>query len=99
MHRLHGRKVLLDDLVEWPASNVGITLDAADESDVRIRVHEHLHVTQLAHPGVDEEENPIDDNDVRWLYARMTDASKMRDEIVLRLFDRRSPAQRFEVRT
>jgi hypothetical protein len=45
MHRLNGREVLLDDLVEWPAANVGIALDAANEPDVRICVHEHLDVT------------------------------------------------------
>jgi len=44
MHRLNGREVLLDDLVEWPAANMGIPLDAADKPDVRIRVNEHLYV-------------------------------------------------------
>jgi len=98
VHRLNGREVLFDNLVERPAANPGVPLDATDEPDVRIRVHEHLNVTELTHSGVDEEENAVDDDYIRWFHPRAIGAAKMGDEIVLGLLDRLSFAQRFEVR-
>jgi len=45
VHRLNGGEVLLDDLIERPAADMGVALDAANEPDVGVRVDEHLHVT------------------------------------------------------
>jgi len=78
---------------------MGVPLDATYEPDVGVRVDEHLHVTQIAHSGVDEEENAIDDDDVCGFDVRVFGASKVRHEIVFRLFDCLAPAECLEVRT
>jgi hypothetical protein len=83
VHRLNCREVLFEDLVERPSAHVYIPLDAADEPDVRVRVDEDFHVTQIADPGVDEEENAVDDHDVRRLYVCALGATQVGDEIVL----------------
>jgi len=99
VHRLDGREILFDDLIERPAANVGVALDATDQPDVGIRIDEHLHVTQVAHPRVDEEQNTVDDDDISRIHPRVLGAAEMRDEIVLRFVDGHPPAERLKVRT
>jgi len=99
MHRLNGRQVLLDDLVEWTAPYVRVALDPANESDVCVRVDEHLHVTELADTVVDEEQDPVDDDHVCRLDPSCLVTPEMRDEVVLGFLDCLALAQRFEVRT
>ena len=72
---------------------MGIALDAADQSDVRVGIDEHLHVAQFAHPCVDEEQDPVDNDDVGGIHTRVFGAAEMRDEIVLGLIDRPATAE------
>jgi len=88
MHRLNRRKILLDDFIERSAAHVNVALDATDQPDVGIGVHEHLHVAQIADTLVDEEKNSVDDHHVSGLDSCGLGPSKVGDEIVLRLLDR-----------
>jgi len=97
MHRLDGGQILLDDLVERPAADVSVALDPANEPDVRVSVYEHLDVAKVAHAVVDEQQDPVDDDDVRRLYTYRLRASEMGDEIVLRLVDRLALAEGLEM--
>jgi len=76
---------------------VNVALDTTDQPDVGIGIHEHLHVTQISDPLVDEEKDPVDDNDVRRLDSCVLDPSQVGNEIVLRLLDRIPFAQRVEM--
>jgi len=55
MHRLNGRQVLLDDLIEWSAAIVGVALDSPYEPDVGVRIDEYLDVAKIPHSCVDEQ--------------------------------------------
>ena len=46
---------------------MGVALDSPDQPDIGVRIDENLDVAELAHPLVDEQQNAIDDDDVRWL--------------------------------
>jgi hypothetical protein len=97
MHRLHGREVLFDDFVERPPAQVGVSLDAPDEPDVRIRVDEDFHIAEVAHSLVDEKQNAVDDDHVGGLDACRLRPAEVRHEIVFGFVDRLAPAQRIKV--
>src|ERR1700674_319266 len=97
MHRLNSGQVLLDDFVERPPANVGVALDSSNEPDVRVRVDENLHVAELPHSFVDEQQDAIDDDYIRRLHARRLRPTQMSDEIVLRLVDWLALAEGFKV--
>lgn len=45
--RLHKLVVLFDDAADVPPALRDVPLQPPNEADVRVRVHEHLHVQQL----------------------------------------------------
>jgi len=98
VHRLHGRQILFDYLVQRTAAVVGVALDAANESNVGVGIDENLDVAQLANSLVDEEQNSIDYHHVGRLYSRRAWAPEVSHEIVSRLVDRFAFAQRFQMR-
>jgi len=98
MHRLHGGQVLLDDLIERSPAIVRVALDSPYEPDVCVRIDEYLDVAEIPHPGVDEQQNPVDDDHIRRLDVRRLGPAQMRDEIVLGLVDRLALAEGFEMK-
>src|SRR5688572_3716810 len=69
VHRLHGREVLLEDVLERAPPLHHVALDAANQPHVGVRVHEHLHVTERAHALVHEEQDAVHDDHVGRLHA------------------------------
>jgi hypothetical protein len=98
VHRLNGGQVLLDDFIQRPAAHVSVALDAADESNVRVGIDENLDVAEVANPFIDEQQNPVDDNDVGRLDTCCIRAPQVRHEIILRFRDGLPVAQRIQVR-
>jgi hypothetical protein len=97
VHRLYGREVLVNDLIERPAAIAGVTFDSPNQSDVRIGVHEYLDVAKIPHSRIDEQENSVDDDYIRGLDPSRSLPAQVSEEVVLRLVDRLTPAQSFEV--
>ena len=48
MHRLHRREILFEDFLERTPTLHEISTQPTNEADVRIRIHEHFDVTQIA---------------------------------------------------
>jgi hypothetical protein len=97
MHRLHGRQVLVDDLVERPSAITRIALQTPDQSNVRICVDEYFHVAKFADAIVDEEQDAVDDNHVSRLDADGLRLPQVSHEIVLRFIDCSPVAERLEM--
>jgi len=97
MHRLHGREILLDHVVERASAYMRVALDAPDEPHIGLGIDEHLHIAQLAQPLIDEQQNPVDDDDIGRLDARVLARPEVRDEIIFRLVDRVPRAKCFEM--
>lgn len=88
VHRLYGGQVLVEDLVQGAAPLGGVSPNAPDEADVGIGIDEHLHVTELAHTRVPEQQDAIHDYDVRRRDDDLLIAARVVDEIVDWFFDR-----------
>src|SRR5690242_14319588 len=85
MHRLHGREVLVDDLVERPAAIARVTLQTANQANVRICVDEYFDIAKLPYAIVDEKQDSIDDNHIRGLDADRLRPTKMAHEVIFRV--------------
>src|SRR6185503_15916847 len=72
--------------------------NAPDESNVGVGIHEHLHVAAVAYALVHEEQDSIDHHDVDGFDALRALASRVRHEIVDRLFDGLTLQQLVELR-
>jgi len=44
VHRLNRRQILFDNLIERPPAVPGVALDPANETNVGVGIHKHLHV-------------------------------------------------------
>ena len=60
VHRLDGSEVLVEDFVERAAALGHVAANAADEADVGVGVDEDLHVAEIAHTRVSEQEDAVD---------------------------------------
>src|SRR5687768_15844604 len=98
MHRLDGRHVLVENLVEWTSALRYVPANPPDETDVRIGVDEHFDVAEVADTLIGEEQDPVDDDDVYWLNRRRLGAPRVRHEVVDRLVNRLAAGQPPELR-
>jgi hypothetical protein len=88
VHGLHCREILVENLRQRAAALGHVATDPSNQTDVRVRVHEHFHVAQVAHTGIDEEQDPIDDDDVGGRDLHDGLAANVSMKIVYRLLDR-----------
>jgi hypothetical protein len=63
IHGADGVEILEHDGGEGAAAFAGIALDAADEADVGVGIHEHLDIHQAAQFGFGEDEDAVHEND------------------------------------
>ena len=89
---------MIDDVVERAPALLDVAANAADETNVRVGVDEHLDIAQVANAAVREEEYPVDDDHLGGGDADGRRAASVRDEIVLRFIDRLAAGQRCELR-
>src|SRR5688572_29724266 len=87
VHGAHGAQILRENLLQGASAGNQVALDAANEPNVRVGIDVNLHVTELAHASVDEQQNPVDDDDVGRLNPHGFRPPAVGDEVVHRLFD------------
>src|SRR5688572_32507852 len=69
VHGLDRLQVLCNDLVQRAPSLLHVSPQAANQSDVRIRVDEDLHVTQISQLRIGEQQDTVEYENVSGLDA------------------------------